>query len=77
MIMAETKKITWDSETEKTAKALAQQPKIKVRIPKNELNEEDLVVPVCINGYLFLINRGESVEVPKTVAELLEGAGYI
>ncbi|MDD6174919.1 MAG: hypothetical protein PUC59_04080 [Firmicutes bacterium] len=48
-----------------------------MRIPKNELNEDDRVVPVSINGYNYFINRGESVEVPKTVAELLEGAGYI
>ena len=75
--MAEQKKFCMDSETEKTAAALAKQEKVRIRIPKNELNEEDMVVPVCINGYLFLINRGEAVEVPKTVAEILEGAGYI
>ena len=73
----ETEKKLLDPETEKTAKALAAQPKIRVRIPKNELNEDDRVVPVSINGYNYFINRGESVEVPKTVAELLEGAGYI
>ena len=66
-----------DPETEKIAKALAPQPKVRVRIPKNELNEDDRVVPVSVNGYNFFINRGESVEVPQTVAELLEGAGYI
>lgn len=66
-----------DPETEKIAKALAAQPKVRVRIPKNELNEDDRVVPVSVNGYNFFINRGESVEVPQTVAELLEGAGYI
>ncbi len=66
-----------DPETEKIAKALAAQPKVRVRIPKNELNEDDRVVPVSVNGYNYFINRGESVEVPQTVAELLEGAGYI
>lgn len=66
-----------DPETEKVAKALAAQPKVRVRIPKNELNEDDRVVPVSVNGYNYFINRGESVEVPQTVAELLEGAGYI
>ena len=66
-----------DPETEKIAKALAAQPKVRVRIPKNELNEDDRVVPVSVNGYNYFINRGESAEVPQTVAELLEGAGYI
>ena len=66
-----------DPETEKIVKALAAQPKVRVRIPKNELNEDDRVVPVSVNGYNYFINRGESVEVPQTVAELLEGAGYI
>lgn len=66
-----------DPETEKIAKSLAAQPKVRVRIPKNELNEDDRVVPVSVNGYNYFINRGESVEVPQTVAELLEGAGYI
>ena len=66
-----------DPETEKIAKALAAQPKVRVRIPKNELNEDDRVVPVSVNGYNYFINRGESVEVPQTLAELLEGAGYI
>jgi hypothetical protein len=41
------------------------------------LNEEDRVVPVCINGYNYFLNRGETVEVPETVAELLEAAAYI
>ena len=40
-----------DPETEKIAKALAAQPKVRVRIPKNELNEDDRVVPVSVNGY--------------------------
>ncbi len=73
----ENEKKLLDAETEKTAKELAAQPKVHVRIPKNELNEDDCVVPVSVNGYNYFINRGESVEVPKTVAELLEGAGYI
>jgi hypothetical protein len=32
---------------------------------------------VCINGYNYFLNRGESVEVPAPVAELLEMAAYI
>jgi hypothetical protein len=35
------------------------------------------VVPVCINGYLYYINRGQTVEVPETVADILAQAQYI
>ena len=58
----ENEKKLLDAETEKTAKELAAQPKVHVRIPKNELNEDDCVVPVSVNGYNYFINRGESVE---------------
>jgi hypothetical protein len=51
--------------------------KTKIRIPKNPLNKEDMVVPVCINGYIFQIKRGESVEVPEEVARILEESGYL
>ena len=38
-------------------------------------NDSD--VPVQINGYTFLVQKGVSVEVPNDVADLLEEAGYI
>lgn len=51
--------------------------KVKIRIPFDKLNPKDLAVPVCINGYIWQINRGEYVEVPKAVADVLSEAGYI
>lgn len=46
-------------------------------MPKDKLNKEDVVVPVCINGYTYQIKRGEWVDVPEEVARILEEAGYM
>ena len=62
---------------EETGRVLAKETKVRIRIPVNPLNEDDKVVPVCINGYNYFLNRGETVDVPKTVAEILEAAAYI
>ena len=43
----------------------------------NPLNEDDTVVPVCINGHHYWLERGKTVEVPRTVADILEEAAYI
>ena len=68
---------TEDEEAEATGRMMAQQEKVRIRIPLNPLNEEDTIVPVCVNGYHYWLRRGESTEVPKTVAEILENASYI
>lgn len=70
-------KILLDRDIQKTAEELNKQKKIRIRIPNNQLNPDDIYVPVCINGYSMIFNRGESIEVPESVAELLAGAGYI
>ncbi len=62
---------------EEVGRMLAEETKVRVRIPLNPLNEDDRVVPVCINGYNYFLNRGEAAEVPETVAEILEAAAYI
>lgn len=51
--------------------------KIRIKIPKDPLNKDDHTIPVCINGYIWNIKRGETVEVPEVVADVLENAGYI
>ena len=51
--------------------------KVRIRLPKDKLNKEDVVVPVCINGYTYQIKRGEWVDVPEEVARILEEAGYM
>ena len=44
--------------------------KVKIKIPKTRENSDD--VYVAVNGKSFLIKRGETVEVPEYVAEVLE-----
>ena len=51
--------------------------KYNVRIPLNPLNPTDLYVPVQINGYKWIIKRGEDVLLPKECVDLLKKAGYI
>nr|DAM99268.1 MAG TPA: hypothetical protein [Caudoviricetes sp.] len=60
-----------------TGEELAKSKKVRIRLPKDQLNEEDVVVPVCINGYTYQIKRGEWVDVPEEVARILEEAGYM
>ena len=66
-----------DSVSSKTGKEINKQDKVKIKIPIDQLNKTDLVVPVCINGYIWEIKRGVSVSVPEAVADILTDAGYI
>ena len=63
-------------EAKKTAKALKAEM-VRIKIPIDPLNPKDIMVPVVINGYQWLIKRGETVEVPTEVARILEEAKYI
>lgn len=54
---------------------IARQPKRQVRIPV--LPGGDAVVECCINGYNYMIKRGESVALPEPVVELLANAGIV
>ena len=65
-----------EKEAQETAKKV-KESKIKIKLPIDPLNPKDLMVPVVINGYQWLIKRGESVEVPEQVAKILEDAKYI
>ena len=60
-----------------SAKKIKKEKLVKIKIPKDPLNKNDEVVPVVINGYFWYIKRGESVEVPEVVSEVLEQAGLI
>ena len=66
-----------DSASEQTGAELKRGKTVRIKIPIDPMNKSDKVVPVCINGHLYRINRGESVEVPEAVAEVLEQGGYI
>lgn len=72
--------LTDKEKDEREAKATAKKLKEKtvmIKIPTDPQNPEDLVVPVMINGYMWRINRGETVEVPEAVANILQEAKYI
>lgn len=68
---------TFDADSKKWGKLYASEPKrrIKIHLPKNSRDLSP--VPVCINGYTYFINKGEYVEVPETVAKILEKGNYI
>jgi len=66
-----------DAEAEKTGDVLRAGAKVRIKIPEDKLNPKDTIVPVCVNGHLYRIQRGQTVEVPEVVADILHGAGYI
>ena len=49
---------------------MATEKKVKIKIPLTKNDAED--VYVAVNGRSFLIKRGEEVEVPESVVEVLE-----
>lgn len=44
--------------------------KVKIRLPLTRTEKDD--VYVCVNGKSYQIKRGETVEVPDFVAEVLQ-----
>ena len=44
--------------------------KVKIKLPLTRSEKDDVFV--CVNGDSFLIKRGETVEVPDYVAEVLQ-----
>ena len=44
--------------------------KVKIKLPLTRTEKDD--VYVCLNGKPYLIKRGETVEVPAGVAEILQ-----
>lgn len=58
--------------TQKTREELSGQKKVKVRIPSTETDKDPVVVG--INGYVYQIKRDEVVEVPASVAQVLDDA---
>ena len=63
--------------TKSIKELLDAEPKVKVRLLPPKDKRDDNFVPVCINGYIYQVMKGGSVEVPKPVADLLEEGGYI
>ena len=48
----------------------AKQKTVKIKIPRTKADQEDVFVSV--NNYTCIVKRGEYVEVPDFVAEVLE-----
>ena len=57
--------------------AFAKEKGVRVKVPVDALNPKDLNVTVQVNGYTFLIKRGETVDVPESIANILSEAKYI
>lgn len=64
------------NEAKRTAEKLKENM-VKTKIPVDPMNPKDLYIPVTINGYTWIIKRGETVEIPEAVAKILEDAKYI
>ena len=61
--------MTVPMENETTKKSRKKEKTVKVTLPI--INENDMVQYVAVNGRSFQIRRGEEVEVPECVAEVL------
>lgn len=74
------KKVITDAEADKAAMdfgaKLKAYPKVKCVVPINPLNKKITDCTVCLNGYIFQIKRGEKVEVPEPIYEILEEGGF-
>lgn len=67
-----------DREIERMGAELASQEKERIRIPLDPLADpKNQVQMVGVNGHRFNIKRGEAVDVPKCVAEVLRTSGLI
>lgn len=60
------------TETKKTVEKVEEtvEKKVTIKLEKSRLNKEDEWV--AVNGHSYLIKRGEYVEVPASVAEVLQ-----
>ncbi len=66
-----------DKMAEDFGEILNAEPKVTIKIPYDSKNPTDDTVPVGLNGYIYYIKRGKKVDVPETIANILEEARYI
>lgn len=62
------------------AEQLNAQPKQRIKlyqVPEDSSDKPWPDVTCAVNGYVYQLKRGEWVEVPQTVVEILEEAGHI
>ena len=75
--LKEVDEVTLSNDSVQTGAELKKEKKITITIPKSELNPHEMNVPVTVNGWTYNIKRGESVEVPMTVFNILKEAKYL
>ncbi len=71
---------SFESAARQTAATLAAQEKVRIRLYQVPKDSTDRPMPdefVSINGHNYSIKRGETVEVPQSVYEVLEHAGRL
>lgn len=64
-----------DKQADDFGKQLASGEKVTIKLPVDDRMQDPQ--PVGINGYFYYIKRGEKVEVPEAVKEVLENAGLL
>lgn len=64
------------SDADRMLRALAAQPKVRTRIPREAKEPVDAVASPVMNGLRINIRKGVSVELPEQVAALLEDSYY-
>lgn len=62
---------------EQTLAMLKAEQKVKIRIRKDDNNPNYVTERVYVNGVCYQIEVGEYVEVPETIAKMLEEKGII
>ena len=75
--LKEVDEVTLRNDSVQTGAELKKEKKITITIPKSELNPHEMNVPVTVNGWTYNIKRGERVEVPMTVFNILKEAKYL
>ena len=68
--ITEEAKMTEKQPKEESTKAAEQPKTVKIRLPLTREEKDDVFVG--LNGRTYLIKRGETVEVPEGVAEILK-----
>lgn len=64
-----------DAISEATGAALKEEPPVNLIIPRTEGDSD--TVECCINGYIYVIKKGEMVSVPRSVADVLRHANVL
>lgn len=64
-------------ETKKEIKETKVTEKTKTIIIPVDEKDPDNFVPVCINGNIWQVKKGEEVEVPEEVYNILKRSGYL